>query len=116
MNGGDECEAGGFLPSEKTACTPPQAKAQSTARTQQTHNPPHAPHPLTRVKKPQVRDFTELEDGADDVDSTVRLLVGRMAPITAKGTRADGKGAPGTPTTTGTPAKSPICGAARLEV
>src|SRR5271154_6228893 len=30
-----------------------------------------------------------------------------MAPITAQGTRADTKGVPGTPTTTGTPAKSP---------
>jgi hypothetical protein len=30
-----------------------------------------------------------------------------MAPITAQGTHADAKGGPGTPTTTGTPAKSP---------
>src|SRR5271154_6158626 len=30
-----------------------------------------------------------------------------MAPITAKGTRADAKGVPGTPTTIGTPAKLP---------
>jgi hypothetical protein len=58
----DASEANGFRSSTKMARTPPQAKAEPAAQTNDKHNPPHAPRRSTRVKKLQPIDFAELED------------------------------------------------------
>jgi len=60
--------ADGFLPSKKTARSPPQAKAQPITRIK--HAPPQAPRPPTRVKKLEWSDLAEVEDDTEEEPET----------------------------------------------
>ena len=72
--GNDIVGVSGFLPSKKTARSPPQATAQPITQTKHNHDPPPAPRPATRTKRLQLSDMAKAGDDTDSDDNEVGLL------------------------------------------